>query len=621
MRLSLKFLATLWLILLIILGAFIYNAYSKLKPEAFTQILKEEIQRSYPGAELVIEKISYNISLDFKFGLKNVLLRRNKQLLARIGILELRIPWWLFIVNEGSAQINVQDLDIFIDQDIDHGASVTLTDKKVSSLDISLPAYLAEARYTLRANNLSIRDIRSGRRYFALSKLLVREFQYGKNSAFELNIPVSIKRKNRKYRSELWLFGDLTPRRREWSLNYRGELRTKDNSEILQFEDLVINGKALFHSLPLRLSSELELSIEKTPVAKGTLNVNQEFMEFFLEVTQLPFDYVGLVYEDIRTPYLLNPKGLVKGNLKLNKRINASSHHISSKIVFDGDFHFSDKDTISGSWQMGLNDNRVDISFMSPKGETSFFRRSLIDSKNLTVTQYTEELGFTGLDLRIISNSIPSIDKVVKDQNSPFYTSTISFKRCLFGESIFNGQFRFGHTPEQSFYQGELHDEKSSLTLKSLETISKNSLEIGFKKFKWGSFFLFLEPYFSAESGELDGSVQGEWNKDWREGKWLIKIEARDLVESRGFYTEMIGKITSLFGLDSKSHMSHQFNLSLKDNVFNLNTLLLENNQSRKIVGTLGTKQKSFLTLSYPQKAKAKVIRKEVTRPFWMMEL
>jgi hypothetical protein len=600
--------------LFLILGGLLYNAYSKLKPEAFTQLIRDQIQRNYPGAELSLDKISYSFSLDFKFNLENIHLRRNNKLLARMGVLELRIHWWLFIVNQGNAQVNIQDLDVYVDHEVDQVSSTDRLKKENEMVRVSLPSYLVDARYTLRINNASIKDIKSGRRYFVVSKLLVREFQHGKNSAFELNIPISINRHKQNYTSELWLFGDVTPGQKLWTFNYRGEFRTRDNAEVFHFDDLVLDGKASLNPSSFNVKSDIQLSIEKSPVAKGALEISQDSLEFNLGITQLPLNYVGLIYEDIKTPYLLKPDGFAKGTFKFKKRLDSTAH-FSGKILFDGDFHFSEKDTIAGVWQIGLQDNRLEISFMSPKGEASFFRRSVIDPETATVSQYIEELGFSGLDLRLSASAIPSVEQILKDSKRPFYSSTVSLKKCLLGDFLFDGQFRFGHTPDQSFYEGDLRSEKSSFALKFLRSGAGNSLELEFKKFNWNPFFLFLVPYFTAEAGELDGSVQGQWLEDWYEGKWAIKMKARELVEMKGFYNSLLEKAASYFELDIKNLKNHQLNLSSKNNVFDISALVLDSVQTNKISGTLSTSQKSFLNLSQP---KMKVVRKAVTEPFWI---
>jgi hypothetical protein len=129
---------------------------------------------------------------------------------------------------------------------------------------------------------------------------MVRDFQYGKNSAFELNIPISITHNNNQYSSDLWLFGDITPQASEWYLNFRGEFRTKENGEKFQFDDLVIGGYATFFPRSLKIDSDVNFSVDKRPVGYGHLDINQEFIDLNVTLTSLPLNYLGFVSEEIK---------------------------------------------------------------------------------------------------------------------------------------------------------------------------------------------------------------------------------------------------------------------------------------------------------------------------------
>ncbi len=99
--------------------------------------------------------------LDFNLNLQEINLRQSGKLLGSIGEVELKVPWWLLLFNRGNAQINLTNLDIFIDHE-DH---LIVKEKKVekaaasNTIKINLPAYLADAKYTLRAKGVSIRDV------------------------------------------------------------------------------------------------------------------------------------------------------------------------------------------------------------------------------------------------------------------------------------------------------------------------------------------------------------------------------------------------------------------------------------------------------------------------------
>ena len=399
MRISLKVLAYMWLGLFLIIGGLLFNAYSKLKPETVIALLTEQVQKNYPGTKLEVGKVDYGFSLDFNLNLQNIHLRRSGKLLGSIGKIELKVPWWLLLVNKGNAQINLSNLDIYVDHHEAHEIKSVTNSLKTTDIKVTLPNYLADARYTLRAKNVSVRDIHNERRYFTVSKLLVREFQYGKNSAFELNIPIEITHGQVRYSSNLWLFGDVTPEMNVWNFNYRGEFRTKEASDKFEIEDLVIGGTAVFKPQSLDISSSVDLLIEKQNIGKGSINANQDSLNLNLNFTEIPLSYFSFMYEEIHNPYLPKLEGKAHGVVNFDKKFDADTATIGGKLSFDGSFEIAPQHLMGGKWIMSFQDSRWETSFISPKGEISFFRRSFMDMKKSKVTQYVEELGFTGLDL------------------------------------------------------------------------------------------------------------------------------------------------------------------------------------------------------------------------------
>src|SRR5262245_15241790 len=148
MRVSFKILAFMWLGLLIIIGGLLYNAYSSLKPETFIALLRTQVEKNYPGAKLDVGNIDYRFSLDFNLNLKDLQLRRSGKLLATVGKIELKVPWWLLIINRGNAQINLSSLNIYVDHHAEHEIKTSSPGTSNNIIKVTLPNYLADARYT-----------------------------------------------------------------------------------------------------------------------------------------------------------------------------------------------------------------------------------------------------------------------------------------------------------------------------------------------------------------------------------------------------------------------------------------------------------------------------------------
>lgn len=621
MRFSLKVIGLLWVGLFLIIGVLLYNAYSKLKPETFITIISEQVQRNIPGAELEVGQVSYGFSLDFNLNLRNLHLRRGEKLLGSIGEVEVKVPWWLLLSNKGNAQINLTNLDIFIDHTvIAKKASEQGVGTEKVEIKVDLPSYLSNARFTVRAKEVSIRDLNNARRYFMISKLLVREFKYGKNSAFELNIPISIKHKEVQYASELWLFGDVTPDLKAWKLNYRGEFRTKDTTDKFQIEDLVLNGQSTFMPGALSVQSDLSLLVEKEVIGKGQFRAGKDDLAVNMQFSKLPLNYFSFIYEDIKNPYLKVLEGSASGSIKFRKEFQDSSATVQGKLTFDGNLSLSDTYFIPGKWKIGFQDSRWDTSFLSPKGEASFFRRSTTDVKNNTVVQYTDELGFSNQDVTQILPAVKPLSTFTGPLPPIYYTSNISFNKCVLGDRSFNGNVRYGHSPDLKFYQANLKVEDSDLRFSYAEKRLQKTLELELKKFNFNSSYHFFDPYFSASEGQLTGTVEGQWSEAWDAGTWKVDVSGEQLSELRGLIPDLISKTAALYELDSSLAKQIELKFTGNNHQLTITSLMLQMAESVRIAGSLNSKEKSSLVLSYPKNKKFKPLKKEVTEPYWIQK-
>jgi hypothetical protein len=603
------------------MSGLLYNAYTKFKPETFVALLTEQVQKNYPGAKLNVGKVGYRFSIDFNLKLQDIHLRRSGKILGSIGEVELKIPWWLLLFNRGNAQINLSRLDIYID----HGSSAPTrvsvapaAPVAATQVKVAIPSYLAEAKFTLRAKDLSVRDINNARRFFTVSKLLVREFQYGKNSAFEINIPIEITHGQVKYLSNLWLFGDVTPEPSLWKLKYRGEFRTRESNDKFQIEDLVINGTSSFVPATLAIDSKINLFNEKVPIGNGQLMANQDNLLLNLNFSKLPLSYFEFIYEFIRNPYLPKLAGHAEGEVKFEKSFNDSAAEVVGKLNFDGDIFLGSGNQMAGKWLLGFQNNRWEVSFISPKGEASFLRRSFLDVSNNHVGQYIEELSFSDVDFNTVVGVVQPLSRVMNELPDSYYRTSISYKNCLQGEEVVDGSFRYGNSPGQKFYQAELSSGKSAFNINYADKNKKKSLDLLATHFNWHPTYTFLQPYYYTSSGVIDGKLEGRWDTGLQSGKWLMKMTVKDINEARGKLPEFITKTAELLDLKAQDFKQSGINLSVRNNILTLNSLLLGNTQSAKITGSLSTKQKSTLTLSYPQNKKFKPIKREVIEPYWI---
>lgn len=629
MRLTNKILIWAWLILVAIFGSLIYGAYSKLNPDSLVTLLNNQIQRSYPGSKLSIQNIDYGFSLDFKLSLKNLSLMRASKTIASANEVQLKFPWWLILFNRGNASININNLVIFVSADsahsnVKHQATEGSKPAKpvVTKVALNLPQYLLDAHYTLRAKNISVKEIDGDRRFFTLSKLLVREFQYGKNSAFELNIPISITHKNKRYSSDLWLFGDITPELNRWALNYRGEFKTKETAEGLRFDDLVIDGKSVFDPTKVDLTSAIELLVERKKVGSGTITAKYDQIEFQLKIFDFPMDFLNLIGDEIRNPFWKKIEGVGEGEVKFNRVFaDENTSSLSAKIHFPGEFAINNDHKVSGNWHLNFENEKWKTSFISTKQELKFERRALLDFNQSRVTQFHQELNFSGFDLNTALQAVDPITNYMSSNLVTEHTSVVLLTNCLDGDRIIQGSFKYGITPQQNYYQVDLNDEKSKFNLNySFKKVQQLALEAS--NFPWSAGYAFLLPYFSATAGILDGKFEGKWINHWSDGTWLLNLKANELQNASGEFLTFNQSLWDYFILDSASAIKRSWQGNADKNTIKITSLVLDSVDPAHLTGVLSTaaKTKSYLTLTYPKNKKWKPVKKDVTDIFWKKE-
>jgi len=626
MKVTSKAIIWSWVLLLVILGSLSYGAYSKLNPDSLVSLLNTQVQKSYPGAKLEIAQVNYGFSLDFKLKLSQLKLTRSGKTIASANEVQLKVPWWLILFNRGDASVNVSDLVVFVSSDSAHSNKTQPSGKKTGKdselVRVKLPKYLVDAHYTLRAKNISIKEIDGERRFFTLSKLLVKEFRYGKNSAFELNIPISISHKDKSYSSDLWLFGDITPDLNRWTLNYRGELKTKDNGEGYQFDDLVVDGKSIFDPRKVDLSSAVTISVEKKKVGTGNIVAKYDQINIDLEFTEFPMDFLNLISDEVQNPFWRNIEGVGNGEVKFSRTFaDEKSSNLLAKLSFPGEFILSPDQRIEGLWSLEFENEKWKTSFVSPKEEVKFDRTSILDFSQNRVSQYQQQIQLTSFDLKNALLAVKPLAESMKTNVPSQHTSVVTLVNCEEGERIINGSFRYGVTAEQNYYQAELSDQKSKLNLKY---VLKNTHQLSaeFMNFNWHPSYNFLLPFFSATEGVLNGKLEGKWTQEWSDGTWLSKLSAENLQNPSGDFFEQNQKIWDYFTIDAASITKRSWNGNVEKNTIKLKSFILDGSDPAQIAGVLSTapKIKSYLTLTYPKNNKFKPVKKDVTEVFWKKE-
>lgn len=602
----------MWAGLAVILSVLIFSAYSKLNPESFLVFLNREVQRNYPGSKLTVTNIDYAFKLDFSLRIKELTVKKEETLMGRIGAVEIRLPWWLLLFNRGSAQVNLADVDVYLPEVNDPTSFAKDLEPSGGKLKVTVPGYMVNARYTLRAKDITIRDLAGNRRFFSISKLLVREFKYGSNSAFELNIPIHINHKDTSYNSELWLFGDVTPELAHWNLNYRGEFKTKENTEKLEFDDLVIDGKARIEP-DSKIRSDYNLVVEKKEIGKGRMSYSGNHVNITATFSHFPLQYLSLIGDDIKNPFWGGLDGHAKGDLRFARKLGKeASTTLSGKLNFPGKFHLPELEPIQGNWQLNFENGKWETSFLSPKHEISFYRRAAVNFRRGTVSQYSQEIGFTGVDVKLPFLAVEDLGMLMNASPQDYHSTFVKIQNCTSETLNINGFFRLGILPDHRYYQTELAEGDNKLLLNYENKADQHQFFAEFKTFKFTESHRYLKPFWTAFSGSVDGKLEGKWQGRWMDGTWLGKLKFSGISRPQGSWFEFFNKLGSVFSFDTSQFPDQLVDGNLTKQNFKLNSYTLEGSDPAVISGVLSmNSKKSYLVLNHPKNKKWKPVRKD----------
>lgn len=552
LRISMKTVLWIWGVLLVLIVALGYNAYNRLKPEAFIQLAQEELRKNIADAELVVGDVDYGLSTDFNIKLKNITILKNQTHIAKIGEFELKVPWWLLITHKGNAHISIAQVEFLISgndvKKITHSTSETEGEK--TEIKIEIPDYLANAEFTLRAKDVFLKNEDASRTYLQLSKLLVREFSLGKNSAFEIKLPIWFEYNGQSYSSEVWLFGDMTPSKDKWILNYTGDFRTKDLDAKINFDDVALEGKINLLLPQFAIEAQNSFMIEKEEKGSAAFKLNGGEWNLDLDFTALPLEFLSLFEKEIVNDYLTELKAEAAGKITLTKKIDHEELFMNGDLSWGGELknlQFIER----GTWRIAFNNNLWKTSFEGTNFK--FSRENLIAFNETKFLEIKETYQFIESPISNIKFFVPTLPKVVNSEIP--ITRVYELVNVAKGNTPINGTLEYSSNENSISYSGELKNNEEFLSFKMVRA---ESLAIDFesKKFKMASGLSLFEPWITGE-GLLDFKFSGRELDQPQVSQWKFNGEI-ELGELRGLIPSYLDEVWNHFnrkprtiGLDS----------------------------------------------------------------------
>ena len=526
LRISMKAILWIWGVLIVLIVALGFNAYNRLKPETFIQLASEELRKNISDAQLVVGEVDYSFSTDFNIKLRNITVLKNETHIAKIGEFELKVPWWLLISHKGNAHISISQVEILLSgndvKKITASSDQAVSEKK--EINIEIPDYLANAEFTLRAKDVFLKNEDASRTYLQLSKLLVREFAIGKNSAFEIKLPVWFEYNGQSFSSEVWLFGDVTPSKEKWVFNYTGDFKTKDIDAKINFDDVALEGNINLRLPQFTIEAQNSFMIEKEEKGSAQFRLTGGEWNLDLDFTALPLEFLSLFEKEILNDYLTQLKAEAQGKITLTKKTDIEDILMHGNLSWTGELkNMQFKE--AGTWKIAFENNLWKTSFESPT--FNFSRENLIAFNETKFLEIKETYHFNEAPIAYLKFFVPTLNKVTYSEIPT--TRKYEFINILKGNDPISGTIDY-HSNENSIsYSGEFKNPAEFLTFKLVQD-EGIALDFEGKRFKMAAGFGLFEPWITGE-GLLDFNFSGRDLDKPQTAQWKLagEIELGDL--------------------------------------------------------------------------------------------
>jgi len=612
MRITSKTIVWSWIGLGLIFSLIIFSAFSRLKPDSLVELLEHKISDIIPNSTLKVGNVKYGVALDFKLTLENIDLYKNNKSFVQARLVEMKIPWWLILLNKGDIHLTVEDVQVLISENEvkDFGLGTEKqTLPKVALIEINVPGYLLNAKYTFKGKNLQIKSAEEDRNYLLISKLNVRDFKFDKNSAFEVNIPVSINMNDQKFNSELWLFGDVTPSDSVWNLNYRGEFKSIEVGESFKFDDIVLDGAAAFTPAKYQMNSSLDIAIEKVKVGEGSFITDSRKSDLSFTFSKLPLSYLSVFGPQIGLNQSLS--GIGTGSLKVRRNLTSGTpFDVLFTLDHQEDFKIS-KDLIKkGTWNLEIDNTNTTVSFTSNDGN---FKINKSTSQNSEV----QKIVINNEEFKSFINFLPGLASVVLNNEKDVGTE-VTFTNLSDKEISYTGNMKLSRNSSEQTYVFDLSGKKKSLNLKFQRHAGVFKLE---SKFKQAPGFLvshLMNPYILNSESVFDGYFRGEWSESWESGKWDINYTVQSGIEKFGQIDNWEAHLLNFFSIDSDFDHS-RYDIKVHDGKIDFKNQHWNLDEKIELKGVLSDNPQvgSYVILDYPLNKSWKEVRKEVNSTFW----
>ncbi|GEM_PF-6085173 len=549
MRLSLKQILWLWVAIIMMVGLLFGMAYQRFNSDTLVTGLKKELNKAYPGANIEIGNIDTSFLIDINLAIDSITVSKSGIKELTLNHLELKIPWWSLLLESGRVQLNIEGLVLNIPKKEKNLAP--LKDKKTTeqmseeshTLELKLPKYVLNSSLNIRIKDLELIDPKQGSRRLKLSKVIIRDYKVGSKTAFELNIPLSIKWEG-NYTGEVWIFGDFISNGEKLDINWRADARGF-NQKDWNLNDLFIEGTGHWNPAQKIIEAKVSLIQSSKNISTLDIKVTDNKLSLTGPINQIPLEMIKPLIKYFHPKKELSFfKGseLGTGHFSWNYAWPGSIYHFDLKLGFEGTF-FDDQ----GIWNLEWMSESYKLGFVGIDKKTRF--DGLWTPKEVSHKLWFDSKMMNSENLEVYDPFLKYIFPVAKQ------TTELSFHEVVSEDKLYTGLVSLKRSPltGQKTLSMKISQEKNSIdAVWSLGEDKAEKVSLQAVKFPLGSFGTYFHPSLVNSLAVLDGVLNIAWVKDIYEGKGNINLSIASFSTGKSSWMKFWEFFAGNFGLIEK---------------------------------------------------------------------
>lgn len=250
---TVKVLSILLLSVLVLFGGVTYYISNKIASYDLQKLAKENLEQVFPGAEVQVGKIEYNVGGSIKLYLESLSLKLKdnpKQHLVMSKQLEVKIPLWAILTGGGTVNVTLNSPQVgYFETSKSNNWELALGRKDAKVADktkkeplpsgeknisksgkVEIPSYVYGSKLNLKIQDIALAyDLRNGEKgSFSVDRFLLKNISFDSETAIEISSKLNFENKKKeKISLNTLLVG---------SLDLREAVKTKSLSGNLLFE-------------------------------------------------------------------------------------------------------------------------------------------------------------------------------------------------------------------------------------------------------------------------------------------------------------------------------------------------------------------------------------------------